>query len=106
MLTPNNLEDRDQTMTDENIRNKIKEIAHKIEISTLKTLVKKKTVRVKELEKQLGAIQEANWNNNNIWRENHERLEEELESTRSELYNLSFASRKDNYEGENPLLED
>ena len=52
---------------------------------------------MKELEKQLGAIQEANWNNNNIWRENYDRLEEELESTRSELHNLSFASRKDNY---------
>ena len=106
MLTPNKLEDRDQTMTDENIRNKIKEIAHEIEISTLKTLVKKKTVRVKELEKQLGTIQEASWNNNNIWRENYERLEEELESTRSELHNLSFGNRKDTYEGENPLLED
>ena len=104
MLTPNKVED--QTITDENIRNKIKEIAHDIEISTLKTLVKKKTVRVKELEKQLRTSQEANWTNNNIWRENYERLEEELESTRSELHNLSFGNRKDTYEGENPLLED
>ena len=106
MLTPDKLEERDQTMKDEIIKNKIKEIAHEIEINTLKTLVKKKTVRVKELEKQLGTIQEANWNNNNIWRENYERLEEELESTRSEFYNLSFTSRKDKYKGKNPLLED
>ena len=104
ILTPNKVEDQD--ITDEKIRNKIKEIAHDIEISTLKTLVKKKTVQVKKLEKQLRTTQEANWTNNNIWRENYERLEEELESTRSELYNLSFTNRKDTYEGENPLLED
>ena len=104
MLTPDKVEDQDKT--DENIRNKIKEIAHDIEISTLKTLVKTKTVQVKKLEKQLRTTQEANWTNFNIMRENYERLEEELESTRSELYNLSFTDRKDTYEGENPLLED
>ena len=104
MLTPDKVEDQDKT--DENIRNKIKEIAHDIEISTLKTLVKTKTVQVKKLEKQLRTTQEANWTNINILRENYERLEEELESTRSELYNLSFTDRKDTHEGENPLLED
>ena len=104
MLTPDKVEDQDKT--DENIRNKIKEIAHDIEISTLKTMVKTKTVQVKKLEKQLRTTQEANWTNFNIMRENYERLEEELESTRSELYNLSFTDRKDTYEGENPLLED
>ena len=55
------------------------EHAHQIEIKTLKTLVKKQTVRVKELESQLETFKEASWNENNIRRENYERLEEELD---------------------------
>ena len=61
------------TKDDEIILTQIKEIAHKIEIRTLKTLVKKQTVRVKELETQLETLKEENWNNNkimNVWRRN------------------------------------
>ena len=101
MLTPDQI-----TKDDEIIQTRIKEIAHEIEIRTLKTLVKKQTVRVKELETQLETLKEENWKNNNIWRENYERLEEELDSTRSELHNLSFSRRGDEYAMENPLLDD
>jgi len=101
MLTPDQI-----TKDDEIIQTRIKEIAHEIEIRTLKTLVKKQTVRVKELETQLETLKEENWKNNNIWRENYERLEEELDSTRSELHNLSFSRRGDEYARENPLLDD
>ena len=54
---------------------------------------------MKELETQLETLKEENWKNNNIWRENYERLEEELDSTRSELHNLSFSRRGDEYAG-------
>ena len=96
----------DPIKKDNEIQIQIKEIAHEIEIRTLKSLAKKQTVRVKELEKQLETLKEENWKNNNIWRENYERLEEELDSTRTELHHLSFSHRRDEYAGENPLLDD
>ena len=101
MVTADNLAKRDQVKEDEIMQTKIKDIAHKIEIKTLKTLIKKQ-----ELEKQLETVQEANWKNGNIWRENYNRLEEELESTRTELHHLMFSRRRDEHVKKNPLLED
>jgi len=106
MLTPDKLKKRDQDTEDEIIQTKIKDIAHEIEIKTLKTLVKKQSVRLKEMERQLETVQEASWKNGNIWRENYERLEEELESTRTELHHLMFTRRRDEHAKKNPLLED
>ena len=106
MLTPDNLTKRDQVKEDEIMQTKIKDIAHEIKIKTLKTLVKKQSVRIKELEKQLETVQEANWKNRNIWRENYSRLEDELESTRTELHHLMFSRRRGEHAKKNPLLED
>jgi len=106
MVTADNLAKRDQVKEDEIMQTKIKDIAHKIEMKTLKTLIKKQSVRIKELEKQLETAQEANWKNGNIWRENYNRLEEELESTRTELHHLMFSRRMDVHVKKNPLLED
>ena len=94
-------------MDDEIIQTRIKEHAHQIEIKTLKTLVKKQTVWVKELESQLDPFKEASWNENNIWRENYEHLEEELDSTRTELFHLQFVRERNEYRtGENLHLDD
>ena len=106
MVTADNLEKHDQVKEDEIMQTKIKDIAHEIEIKTLKTLVKKQSVRLKEMERQLETVQEASWKNGNIWRENYERLEEELESTRTELHHLMFTRRRDEHTKKNPLLED
>jgi len=106
MLTPDNLTKRDQVKEDEIMQTKIKDIAHEIKIKTLKTLVKKQSVRIKELEKQLETVQEANWKNRNIWRENYSRLEDKLESTRTELHHLMFSRRRGEHAKKNPLLED
>ena len=91
VITPDRLQECTRDMDERIIQQRMKEHAHDIEIRTLRTLVKKQNDRVKDLESQLEALKTANWNENNIWRENYESLEEELEETRTELHHLLIA---------------
>ena len=91
VITPDRLQECTRDMDERILQQRMKEHAHDIEIRTLRTLVKKQNVRIKDLESQLEALKTANWNENNIWRENYESLEEELEETRTELHHLLIA---------------
>ena len=90
MITPDRLQECTRDMDERIIQQRMKEQAHDIKIRTLRTLVKKQNVRVKDLESQLEAFKRASWHENDIWRENYESLEEELEVTRTELHHLLF----------------